>query len=576
MGCSAHATDWVLVIILAEPFATIMKKLSIICSFLLTHFISHAQCWQNIATGNAANHSMAIQSYGSLFGWGENVNGQVGDNTTNNKPSPVRVGSVTDWKAIAVNGSHSMAIRTNGELWGWGQNAGGELGDGTYDSKTVPTRIGTASDWDTVAAGAQFTHAIKTDGTLWAWGFGGYNQLGVWAGVYVNTPVLVNSSTDWKSISGGVFSAAALKTNGTLWQWGNGYYQGAPSGVPVQIGTDTDWKLLSHGAEHTLAIKNNGTLWAWGNNLTGQLGDGTSGGVHTGLPKQIGTDNDWSYISAGGPASFALKSDGSLWGWGNNSYGQHGDGTNVDKNVPTRIGTATDWIQVTAGGYHTLALKNDGTIWASGLNDRGQLGSGNATNANTFTQVNCGTILPVTWLSFIVTKQGNTAVIKWQTAAEQNSANFEIERSGANGNFQRIGTVAARGNSSTPASYEYVDAAPQKGANFYRIKQVDTDGKFTYTLVRLVNFDEAGSGLLYVYPVPAKTNLMVSVPAVFDGEMIQLTVHSSDGKLVTQRTIKQQGGGQLLQMDVSTFTSGIYHIKLGTAQQQVATTFVKQ
>ncbi len=552
-----------------------MKKIIATCSFLSISLFLQAQCWQTVSTGNAANHSMAIRSTGTLFGWGENVNGQVGDHTTTNRLSPTTVGTITDWKVLAVNGTHTMAIRSNGELWGWGENAGGELGDGTSSNKVAPTRIGTATDWDTLSAGAGFMHAIKNDGTLWAWGYGGYNQLGVWAGVNVYTPTLVNSSTDWKAVSGGVFSAAALKTDGSLWQWGNGYYQGAPSGVPVQIGTATDWRMMVHGAEHNLALKNDGTLWAWGNNLTGQLGDGTSGGVHTGLPKQIGTDNDWLMIAAGGAASFAIKTDGSLWGWGSNAYGQLGNGTTIDKTIPTQIGTAKDWKSVVAGSYYTLALKNDGTLWAAGLNDKGQLGLGNNANSNTFTQMDCGTVLPVTWLAFTACKQGNTSILKWQTTSEQNTAYFAVERSSSAGTFERIGTVQAGGNTNATRSYSFLDAAPRKTANFYRIKQVDADGKFTYTSVRLLNFDEATSGSLLIYPVPARTSLIVSLPVQWEG-LSTVTIHSADGRLVQQQQVPVQVGGQLMDLNISALPNGVYHVKAATSHKQVSATFVKQ
>ncbi len=550
-----------------------MKKILTTFSFLISTLMIHAQCWTTVATGNAANHSIAVSSSGTLFGWGENVNGQVGDNTTINRTSPAAISTENDWKVVAVNGSHTMAIRLNGELWGWGQNAGGELGDGTADNKLEPTRIGSATDWDTLSAGAGFMHAIKSDGTLWAWGYGGYNQLGVWAGVNVYTPTLVNTATDWKAVSGGVFSAAALKTDGTLWQWGNGYYQGAPSGVPIQIGTDTDWKTIAHGAEHNLALKNNGTLWAWGNNLTGQLGDGTSGGVHTGLPRQIGTDNNWVMIAAGGAASFAIKADGSLWGWGSNAYGQLGDGTTIDKAVPTQIGTDTDWKFIVAGGYYTLAQKNDGTLWGSGLNDKGQLGMGHTTNISTFTPLNCGTVLPITWLSFTATKQGAAAMLTWQTTNEQNTAYFDVERAVFTGGFERIGTVRASGNSIAPTTYNFTDATPLMTANFYRIKQVDNDGTFSYTPVRRVNFDETASSSLVVYPVPASTLLTVSLPQQLAGPTL-VTIHSIDGRLVHQQQVSLQGG-PLLNVNISALPNGIYQMKAATSQQQVTTKFIK-
>ncbi|MCC7317020.1 MAG: T9SS type A sorting domain-containing protein [Bacteroidales bacterium] len=184
--------------------------------------------------------------------------------------------------------------------------------------------------------------------------------------------------------------------------------------------------------------------------------------------------------------------------------------------------------------------------------------------------------LPVTWISFTARKQGATSVLQWQTAAEQNSAYFDIERSSTSDDFQRIGAMSASGNSNSTATYNYVDATPQKNANFYRIKQVDKDGKFTYTPVRLVNFDESNNGTLLAYPVPATTKLFVSVPAEFVGHMIMLSVLSSEGRLVKQQQVNMLGGGQLLQLDVSSLPFGVYHVKVATPKKQASTMFVKQ
>src|SRR3989344_1483851 len=124
---------------------------------------------------------------------------------------------------------------------------------------------------------------------------------------------------------------------------------------------------ISARYKHTIAIKSDGTLWAWGYNLYGQLGDGTTSQRNS--PVQIGTDNNWVSISAGGYHTIAIKSDGTLWAWGSNDYGQLGDGTMVDKTTPAQIGTDANWVSISAGDYHTIALKSDGTLWAWGRNN---------------------------------------------------------------------------------------------------------------------------------------------------------------------------------------------------------------
>ena len=197
--------------------------------------------------------------------------------------------------------------------------------------KLHPVQIGTETDWDLVDAGSWHTVALKLDGTLWAWGSNWLGQLGD------------SSTVDRNS--------------------------------PVKIGTDTNWKSIAAGWGHTLALKSDGTLWAWGNNATGELGDGTDNNIKT-YPVRIGSDNDWTSISTGQDHALALKSDGTLWAWGNNDYGQLGDGTTIHKNYPVKISTETDWISIAARGNHSIALRSNGTLWAWGNNFNGQLGDG--------------------------------------------------------------------------------------------------------------------------------------------------------------------------------------------------------
>lgn len=132
------------------------------------------------------------------------------------------------------------------------------------------------------------------------------------------------------------------------------------------------WQTFSLGGGHTLAIKTDGTLWAWGNNTEGQLGIGSA--TNQNSPIQVGTDVDWKFIYSGALTSFAIKNDGTLWGWGRNDSGQLGDGTTTNKNIPIQIGTDNNWAKVSSGPMHTLAIKTDGTLWAWGNNLFGQLG----------------------------------------------------------------------------------------------------------------------------------------------------------------------------------------------------------
>ncbi len=138
--------------------------------------------------------------------------------------------------------------------------------------------------------------------------------------------------------------------------------------------TALPWASVSAGTFHTLATKTDGTLWAWGDNSYGQLGDGTN--LYKNVPIQIGIATNWASVSVGSSNTLATKADGTLWAWGHNSYGQLGDGTTVNKNAPTQIGAVTTWASVSARTVQTLATKTDGTLWAWGYNFYGQLGDG--------------------------------------------------------------------------------------------------------------------------------------------------------------------------------------------------------
>ena len=359
---------------------------------------------QMVVTGS--NYTVVLKTDGTLWAWGYNYYGQLGDGTNGsgtNKNTPVQVGTANDWISVTAGDHHTLAIKTDGTLWAWGANSNGQLGDGTNADKNTPVQVGTANDWASVSADGYHTIAIKTDGTLWAWGYNDYGQLGDGtngSGTNKNTPVQIGTDNDWSSVSAGNLFTSAIKTDGTLWAWGansNGQLgdgtngSGTNKNTPVQVGTANDWASVSAGNIFTSAIKTDGTLWAWGANSNGQLGDGTNGSsTNKNTPVQVGTANDWSSVSAGGFHTIAVKTDGTLWAWGANSNGQLGDGTNgsgTNKNTPVQVGTANDWASVSVGGNHTIAVKTDGTLWAWGYNYDGQLGDGTNTARNIPTKI---------------------------------------------------------------------------------------------------------------------------------------------------------------------------------------------
>jgi alpha-tubulin suppressor-like RCC1 family protein len=369
-----------------------MKKLYVLLFVVLAYTQINAQCWRSVNAGGS-NRTLAIRTDGSLWAWGHNGYGQLGDDTTITKNKPTQIGTATDWQTVAIGLYHSVALKTDGTLWTWGLNQWGQLGDNTTIDKHTPTQIGIATDWRFIATGTYHTLALKTDGTLWAWGANFDGRLGDGTNIDKYTPTQIGTGT-WQSIAAGISHSAAIKTGGTLWTWG-GNFQGqlgdgtkVDKNAPIQIGTDANWRFIATSGYHNAAIRTDGILWSWGQNSFGQLGDNTL--TDRLAPIQIGTATDWQSVSTGVSHSVALKNNGTFWAWGRNNEGQYGNGGfGFNKFVPTQVGTATDWQSISAGVDHTAFLKTDGTLWTSGSNFQGQIGNGTNTNVNIPTQVSC-------------------------------------------------------------------------------------------------------------------------------------------------------------------------------------------
>lgn len=294
----------------------------------------------------------------------------------------------SQYQRIEAGSYHTLELR-NGQLWAWGDNFHGQLGNGTQNPSYVPIQVGTDDNWQFVSAAAQHNLALKSDGTIWSWGDNSYGQLGDGTYNVHFTPQQIGSANDWVSISAGTTHSMAIKADGTLWAWGNNSNGQLGDGttnwsnVPIQIGSANTWIKIAAGGYHSLAVKTNGTVWSWGENSYGQLGNGTFNNNPT--PAAITGLNDCRFVTAGEYNSFVIKADGSLWDFGDNSYSQLGDGTTTNRNVPVGITYpyTSGWISVTAGTYHTMAIRSDGKLYAWGSNAYGQFMNGNITSTTT-------------------------------------------------------------------------------------------------------------------------------------------------------------------------------------------------
>ena len=334
-----------------------------------------------------------------LWVWGNGFYGQLGNaSTTSTNSTPVTTSAGgTNWKQVSGGQRVTLAIKTDGTLWAWGNNIIPTLGNASTTNASTPvTTFAGGTNWKQVSCGGYFAAAIKTDGTLWTWGSGIQGKLGNADITNRSTPVTTFAGgTNWKQVSCGFNHMAAIKTDGTLWTWGLGSNselgnaQTTNKSTPVTtFAGGTNWKQVSCGNGQVAAIKTDGTLWVWGNAFFGNLGNGaTAGFVSTPITTFAG-GNNWKQVSACGSHTAAIKTDGTLWTWGQGGFANLGNNAVNNRSTPvTTFAGGTNWKQVSGGGggigANTVAIKTDGTLWIWGVGTIGRLGNASTNTALT-------------------------------------------------------------------------------------------------------------------------------------------------------------------------------------------------
>ena len=378
-----------------------------------------ASSWNaNVAGGEA----MAIIQNGALFVSGTNAWGTHGLGDINiSRSSPTQVGSATNWSTVSVGGANNLglnnmhAIKSDGTLWAiGGNNATGQLGIGTaVTAISSPIQVGSFTNWTAIANAGSNTFGIA-GGALYCWGINTSGNLGLGDTVTRSVPTQLGTSTSWTAITAGPLyssnpSSVLAINGGALWGWGNNasFALGLGDSVfrssPTQIGLATNWSKVSTCNVCTLAIKTDGTLWAIGGDPAG-CGVGNFGTfVSVSVPMQVGSATNWSRVSTGGSTNLAshtlaLKTDGTLWSTGGNTYGQLGHGDTTDRSTPVQVGSRTDWTSIVAGSFGQSMGIAGGTPYVWGYDLGGQLGMG-------FTTL--GVPTPITTVVALVAKLGS-------------------------------------------------------------------------------------------------------------------------------------------------------------------------
>ena len=346
------------------------KRILLFCFILVTTIPTFGQCWESVAVGYA--NVFAIADNGTLWAWGKNTFGELGDGTNVLKNSPVQIGTDTNWKEVSpsMDGIYSftLAVKTDGTLWSWGSNNRGQLGDGTIVFRNYPMQVGTDTDWNTVAAGLSHSIAIKQNGTLWGWGNSErFSLIGFPSGPNVLVPEQRSPDTDWKEASAHDRVTVAVKTNNTVWGWGwnQNDMLNAPAGAtiagdvqyPVQKIVGTNVKHTRTGNKRSMDIKTN---------------------------NNVGPNYDPYYVrdaDTGVNTSAYIRFDNNTLWYGGIMLGS----TNPNNQPLTQLGTATNWVAVSMGSQCAAAINSNGEIWTWGSNFHGGLGIGVNSTASSLT-----------------------------------------------------------------------------------------------------------------------------------------------------------------------------------------------
>jgi alpha-tubulin suppressor-like RCC1 family protein len=340
----------------------------------------------------SARPAAGVDGAGSVATWGDNTYGQLGDGTKIDHLTPAQIPSFSDIADVEGGREHALALTSGGAVYAWGWNRKGQVGNGST-AFTVKSPVQVLTDAIDIGAGHYSSFAVKTDGSVWGWGQNSTGQIGTGTtATQVRTPTEIQGldGIPIVRVAAGRNHVIALTAGGTLYAWGSnadgqlgdGTLTG--SATPVQVHSLTDVVSIFAGRDHSVAVRSDGTVWTWGFNRNGELGDGTT--RMRKLPVQVMRKNgsalaDIVAVSAGANHSLALRSDGTVWAWGKNNFGQLGDGTFTTRLRAVKVASLTDVQQIAGARQNSIAVTTAGDVYTWGENVYGQLGDGTVSSS---------------------------------------------------------------------------------------------------------------------------------------------------------------------------------------------------
>ncbi len=402
----------------------------------------------------------ALKSDGTVWCWGNNVAGKLGDGTTTNRNRPVQVSGLTGVASVEAGYDFSCALKSDGTVWCWGSNGNGQLGNGTTTSSSTPVQVTGLTGVTQVGVGYNHACAVKADRTLACWGWNVLQMLGDGTTTSRSTPISVSGITTAVEVRGGPYTTCVLLSNQTVTCWGTndhgqqGRSGGGGSTKTSPTGLSGVTLLSKFKGQHTCAKLTDDTVKCWGMNDHGQVGIGNQTNQFSPvvIPELTGVTS----ISGNNHTSCAVKADNTVlcWGWG--GWNQLGNGSTSDKFIPTAVPNVTGVTQISAGYTHTCALLNDTSIKCWGKNDFGELGDGTTTSRSLAVSVMAPPVTLATPTSITVTATASTAKsldVSWDAVAGASSYTVKLYNAAGTGILATKAGIASTSTTINTSTY---------------------------------------------------------------------------------------------------------------------------